>query len=154
MKKMIFDLQLFAGGHSVTCLKDGNMTTFSADSTSDVQANATVTLTVTPASNYELDRIEVLAGGVEPKYANSAWTFKMGSADVTLIAHSKKNNLYKVVENCDVWINGSKTRLQRNLKLETGPNGAIIGVTTSGTEITLAANVVAELVKAGTIVKI
>ena len=153
MKKFLMDLQLFAGGHDVTCLKDGHMTTFSASSTSDVQANATVTLTVTPADGYELDNIEVLAGGVEPKFASNAWTFKMGSADVTMIAHSKANNIYKIVENCDVWVNGSKTHLQRNMKLEMGPNGAITGVTCTGTAVTLSAEIVANLVKAGTLVK-
>ena len=154
MKKFFFNLQLFAGGHSVTCLKDGNMTTFSASSTSDVQAEATVTLTVTPATGYELDRIEVLAGGVEPKYESSAWTFKMGSADVTLIAHSKANNIYKIVENCDVWVNGSKTHLQRNMELVRGNNGAITGVTCTGTAVTLNSEIVAALVKEGRLVKI
>ena len=62
--KKIMNLQLFAGGHSVTVLKDAHMTTASASSTSDVQAEATVTLTLTPATNYELDTVEVLAGGV------------------------------------------------------------------------------------------
>ena len=154
MKKLLMDLQLFAGGHDVNCLKDANMTTFSASSSSDVQANATVTLTVTPASGYELDYIEVLAGGVEPKFADNAWTFKMGSADVTLIAHSKANNIYKIVENCDVWVNGSKTHLQRNMTLEAGPNGAIVGVTCTGTAVTLSAEIKADLVKAGTLIKI
>ena len=33
MKKLLMDLQLFAGGHSVTVLKDSHMTTASASST-------------------------------------------------------------------------------------------------------------------------
>jgi len=58
------------------------------------------------------------------------------------------------VENCDVWVNGSKTHLQRNLTLEKGPNGAIVGVTGDGSAVTLNSEIVAELVKAGTLIKI
>lgn len=147
------NLQLFAGGHSVTVLKDANMTTASASSTSDVQANATVTLTLTPASNYELDTVEVLAGGVTIEYGDDV-TFKMGSADVTLIARSKKANTYQVLENCDVWVNGTKSTLRRNTTLVKAPNGAIKAVEVSGTTVTLNAEMVEDLVKQGVIVKI
>jgi len=147
------NLQLFAGGHNVTVLKDANMTTASASSTSDVQANATVTLTLTPASNYELDTVEVLAGGVTIEYGDDV-TFKMGSADVTLIARAKKSNTYQVLENCDVWVNGSKSTLRRNTTLVKAPNGAIKAVEVSGTTVTLNAEMVADLVKQGVIVKI
>ena len=54
MKKYIFDLQLFAGGHNVSVVADGGMSAASASSTSDVQKNTTVTLTLTPADTYEL----------------------------------------------------------------------------------------------------
>ena len=147
------DLQLFAGGHNVTVLKDAHMTTASASSTSDVQAEATVTLTLTPATNYELDTVEVLAGGVTIEYGDSV-TFKMGSADVTLIARAKKSNTYQVIENRDVWVNGTKTALRRNMTLEKAPNGAIKGVTVSGTTVSLNSEMVADLVKEGVIVKI
>lgn len=154
MKKFL-NLQLFAGGHSVTVMKDDGMTTASASATSDVQADTTVNLTLTPASTYELDTVEVLSGGVTlEKSAQGAYSFKMGSADVVIVVKSKKNNIYKIVENCDVWVNGSKTHLQRNLKLVQGPNGAIVGVEGSGEAVTLSAEIVAELVKAGTLVKV
>ena len=154
MKKFL-NLQLFAGGHSVSVVADGGFSTASASSSSDVQANATVTLTLTPASTYELDSVEVLSGGVTlEKSAQGAYSFKMGSADVVIVAKSKKNNIYKIVENCDVWVNGSKTHLQRNLQLVQGPNGAIVDVESNGTAVTLSAEIVAELVKAGTLVKV
>ena len=154
MKKHFMDLQLFAGGHSVTVLKDAHMTTASASSTSDVQADATVTLTLTPASNYELDTVEVLEGGVTIEYGADSTTFKMGSANVTLIARSKKANTYQVLENCDVWVNGTKSTLRRNTTLVKAPNGAIKAVEVSGTTVTLNAEMVADLVKQGVIVKI
>ena len=151
---MKLDLQKFAGSLTVTCMKDGNMTTFSASPDSSLAKNDTVTLTVTPASGYELDEIEVIAGGVTPEYdADDGWTFKMGEADVKLYAKSKKNNLYKIVENTIVWVNGSGTELTRNMTLELGGNGQIIGVSCNGSEVTVSADIVSELVKAGVLVK-
>ena len=155
MKKFLMNLQLFAGGHSVTVVADAGMSAASASADTDVQANATVTLTLTPGSNKELASVEVLSGGVTlEKSAQGAYSFKMGSADVVIVVKSKANNIYKIVENCDVWVNGSKTHLQRNMQLEMGPNGAITGVTCTGTAVTLSAEIVANLVKAGTLVKI
>ena len=151
---MKLNLQYFAGGHSVTCYKDAHTTTFSASSTSDVQANATVTLTVTPASGYELDEIEVITGGVTVKYESSAYTFKMGSDDVVLYMKTKANNKYIVVEDTDVNINGSATHLAKNIKLQQTANGGVCGVTVSGTAITFDAAVVAQLVADGVLVKI
>ena len=154
MEKLM-NLQLFAGGHAVSVVADGGFSAASASSSSDVQANTTVTLTLTPDSTYELASVEVLSGGVTLLYdPDDGYSFKMGSADVVIVAKSKKNNIYKIVENCDVWVNGTKTSLQRNLTLKKGPNGAIIGVDGNGTAVTLSAEIVAELVKAGTIVKV
>ena len=155
MKKFLFDLQLFAGGHDVSVVADGGFSAASASSSSDVQKDATVTLTLTPSSTYEIASVEVLSGGVTLDYdKDDGYSFTMGTADVVIVAKSKKNNIYKIVENCDVWINGSKTHLQRNLTLEKGPNGAIIGVTGNGTAVTINAETVAELVKPGTLVKV
>ena len=154
MKKFL-NLQLFAGGHNVSVVADGGFSAASASASSDVQAETTVTLTLTPASTYELASVEVLRGGVTlEKSALGVYSFEMGSADVVIVAKSKKNNIYKIVENCDVWVNGSKTHLQRNLKLVQGPNGAIVDVESNGTAVTLSAEIVAELVKAGTLVKV
>ena len=117
----LMNLQLFAGGHSVSVVADAGMSAASASSSSDVQANTTVTLTLTPASTYELESVEVLKGGVTlEKSAQGAYSFKMGSADVTIVVKSRKENAYKIVENCDVWVNGTKTHLQRNLQLRKG----------------------------------
>ena len=60
--RMILDL--FSGGHSVTVVKDEGITQASASSTTDVQKDAEVTLTVTPATNHAIGEYEVLAGGV------------------------------------------------------------------------------------------
>lgn len=154
MEKLM-NLQLFAGGHDVSVVADGGFSAASASSSSDVQANTTVTLTLTPADTYELASVEVLSGGVELEVSDEGvYSFKMKSADVVIVAKSKKDNIYKIVENCDVWVNGSKTSLQRNLTLKKGPNGAIIGVDGNGTAVTLSAEIVAELLKAGTLVKV
>ena len=152
MKKL--NLQRFAGGHAVSCLNGGHFTAFSADETSDVQKNATVTLTVTPSSGYELEDIQVVTGGVTIEYGDDSITFKMGEADVILKAFAKKNNLYKIVENTFCSVNGSVTRLERNMMLQTGKNGAITGVSCTGSEITLSADLVAALVESGAIIKI
>ena len=154
MKKFLMNLQLFAGGHSVTVVADGGMSAASASSTSDVQENATVTLTLTPADTYELASVEVLSGGVTLEVsAQGAYSFKMGTANVVIVVKSKKDNIYKIVENCDVWVNGSKTHLQRNMTLEMGKNGAVTGVTCAGTAVTLSAEIVANLVNEGRLVK-
>ena len=155
MRKFLFNLQLFAGGHSVTVVADGGMSAASASATSDVAKNTTVNLTLTPADTYELDEVKVLSGGVTLEVsAQGAYSFKMGEADVTIVVKSKKNNIYKIVENCDVWVNGSKTHLQRNMTLEMGKNGAVTGVSCSGTAVTLSSEIVANLVKAGTLIKL
>lgn len=151
MNLLIMNLQLFAG-HSVTVYKDSNMSAASASPSSNVEADTEVTLTLTPASGYEVDQIVVLGGGVTVNKATKK--FAMGDANVVLAVTSKANNLYKIVENCDVTINGAKTSLIRNMTLVAGPSGAVIGVDCTGTTITLAAEVVASLVKSGAIVKI
>jgi len=152
---MKLNLQRFAGGHNVTCQNTGHFTAFSASSTSDVQANATVTLTVTPSSGYELADIEVVSGGVTIEYGDDAITFKMGSSDVILTAKAKKNNIYKVVENCKYSVNGAAlAELARNMTIEVGKTGAITGVTCNGTELSISADVISSLVAQGVLVKL
>ena len=155
MKKIPLNLQYFDDPtYSVTCYKDGHMTTFSASPNSSVAKNADVALTVTPASGYELDEIEVIAGGVTPEFKNNAWGFKMGEANVVLYAKSKGNNVYAVVEPVVVSINNSVTSLAKNVKLMQTANGGVYEAVVSGTAITFDAAVIKELVKAGAIVKI
>lgn len=149
---MKLDLQYFSGGHSVTCVKDDGATTFSASATSDVQKNAEVTLTVVLASGYEVDKYDVLTGGVTVDPATKKFT--MGEADVVIALKTKANNKYIVTEDCTVNINGTATHLAKNVKLLQSASGGVYGVTVSGTAITFDAAVVAQLVKDGVIVKI
>lgn len=149
---MKLNLQLFAGGHSVTVYKDAHMTTASASSTSDVQKNATVTLTLTPASGYEVANVEVISGGVTI-YQGDNVTFTMGEENVVLYVTSQATNAYKVVENCFVSVNGTVTNLVRNMTLIYGVNGAIVGVDGTASAISLGADVLANLVASGVIVK-
>ena len=152
MKKFHLDLQRFTG-ITVTCQNTGNFTAFSASPNSSVAKDATVTLTVTPASGYELDTIEVISGGVTIVYGD-AITFTAGETDVVLTAKAKKNNLYKITENAYVSVNGSVTRLQRNMIVKRGPSGAVVGVDCTPTEVTLDAGLIAELVEAGVLIKV
>ena len=78
----------------------------------------------------------------------------MGEADVILKAFAKKNNLYKIVENTFCSVNGTVTQLERNMTLQTGKNGAVVGVSCTGTAITLNADIVAALIESGAIIKI
>ena len=152
MKKL--NLQQFAGGHSVTVYKDSHVTTATPSSDSDVQKNADVTLTLEFGTGYELDEIEVVAGGVTVELDDSTWGFKMGEADVVLNVKSKKNNAYIVTENTYVWVNGSGTELLRNMKIEKGANGEIFAVTSTPTALSISADVIASLVKQGVLVKV
>jgi len=151
MRKL--DLQLFTGS-SVTCLKDGHMTTFSASPNSSVAKDADVALTVTPATGYELDEIEVIAGGVTPTYdKDDGWGFKMGASDVTLYAKTKKNNLYRVTETCTIWINDAKTVLAKNVEVVLTPQGGIADVAATPTEVTVN-DAVQALIDQGILVKV
>lgn len=154
---MKLNLQQFAGSLTVTVLKDDNAkwTAASASPASSLAKDDTVTLTVTPASGYELDEIECIAGGVTPEYdADDGWTFKMGESNVTLFFKAKGNNIYRIVENTFVSLNGTVTQLQRNMQIVRGVNGAIIDVKGEGTAITLSADLIDALVKSGAIVKV
>lgn len=150
---MKLDLQRFAGSLTVTVYKDGNITTASASPSSSLAKNDTVTLTITPATGYELDEIEVIEGGVTPEY-DDGWSFKMGEADVVLNVKSKANNIYKIVENTPVWVNGQKTELRRNMKLVIGANGAIVDVESSGSAVTVSEDIVKSLVEQGVLIKL
>jgi len=151
--KMILDL--FAGGHSVTCLKDAHMTTFSASATTDVQENATVTLTVTPASGYEVDEIEVCAGGVTVTLTSSTYSFTMGNADVTLYCKSKADNKYMITEECMASVNETKVVLHANNVISLTPNGVPKAVTAAngGASVTVTP-AIQSLIDQGILVKI
>jgi len=148
MMKMI--LNLFTG-ISVTCYKDGHMSAFSASPNSSVAKDAEVTLTVTPASGYEVDEIEVLQGGVT--IANNK--FAAGETDVVLYCKSKKSTLYMVTEECSTCVNDTKVTLHKNTVVELTPNGVPKGVTVEdgGADLTVTA-AMQELINQGILVKI
>ena len=152
--KMIMDLQLFAGGHNVTVLKDAHMTTASASSTSDVQAAATVTLTLTPASNYEVADVQVLAGGVTVHQDDDTISFAMGSSDVVIYVTSQKNNEYRISENVPVVLNGVvNNTVKRNLKEIRGTNGELLRVDCTPTALSISADIIKALEAEGVIEK-
>lgn len=149
--KMI--LNLFSGGHSVTVQKDANITSASASATTDVAKDAEVTLTVTPATNYEIAEYEVLAGGVTVN--PSTKKFVMGEADVVIVVHSKLANNYMVTEETSVCINESRTVLHKNSVVQVTKNGVPKGVAVeSGGTVIADSDAVGYLVDQGILVKI
>lgn len=149
MRKL--DLQLFVGGHSVTIQKDGGVSAASASSSSDVQKDAEVTLTVTFASGYELDRYEVLAGGVTVDPATKK--FVMGESDVVIVVKSKKDNLYMVTEECSICLNDQKTVFHKNVQVVLTKQGGIVKTEGTPAEITLN-DCVQQLIDQGILVKV
>ena len=143
--------QHFAGSLTVTIYKDGNITTASASPNSSLAKDDEVELTITPATNKELDKILVLSGGVEIDMEDL--TFTMGESNVVLVVTGKANNIYKVVETTKVFVNDAETKLIRNMKIVEGVNGAVVDVTCDGTALTLGADVIDNLLKIGAIVK-
>ena len=102
-----------------------------------------------------MNDVEVVSGGVTIDYdPNDGYSFTMGESNVVLNVTSKKNNLYKITENTWVWVNGSGTELKRNMKYVRHNNGAIVDVESSGTAVTVNADVVAKLIEAGVLIKI
>jgi len=156
MDKLHLDLQRFDDPtYTTTIYKDANVSTATASPTSGTVAEgATVTLSLTFASGYELDKIEVVSGGVTVEIDESI-TFEMGDANVVLNVTSKKSKLYKVTENVYTCVNGTVTNLTRNMVIGYGKTGAIVDVSCSGTDLSsLNADVLAQLVDEGVLVKI
>lgn len=147
------DLQRFAGSLTLTVTNDGHFSATSASPSSSLAENDKSTLTITASSGYELDEIEVIAGGATIENDSGTWKVKMGASNATIFVKGKKNNLYKIVENTHVWINGTTTELVRNMTLQRGANGAIVGVDCNGSEVTLSSDLVSALVKSGAIIK-
>ena len=150
MRKL--NLQLFTGS-TVTVYKDAHMTTASASPNSSVAKDATVTLTLTPNSGYEIADVEVLSGGVTLHQDDDTISFEMGSSDVVINVTSQKNNEYRISENCYVSVNGTGTIIRRNLKEIRGANGELLRVDCTPTALTISADAIKELVKAGVIEK-
>ena len=148
---MKLNLQYFTGS-SVTVYRDAGASAFSASPNSSVAKDAEVTLTVTLASGYEVDEYEVIAGGVTVNPTTKK--FACGDSDVVIYLKTKKNNVYAVTEDTEVNINGTKTTLSKNVQLLKTKNGGVYGATVNGTELTIDAAVIAQLVADGIIVKI
>ena len=152
MRKL--NLQQFSGSLTLTVKNDGNWSATTASPSSSLAEDDKSTLTLTANTGYELDEIEVIEGGATIENDNGTWKVKMGEANATIFVKGKKNNVYQIVEETPVWINGTSTLLKRNMKLVKGNNGAIVGVDVTGSEVTLNADVVAALVKSGAIIKL
>ena len=155
---MELNLQQYAGTMTVTVIKDANAnwTTASASPASSLAKDDKVELTVTPASGYELDEIEVIAGGVTIYYdEDDGYYFYMGESNVTLFFKAKAAKTYKVVENTVVSVNGTVTKLTRDMTIKYGVNGAIIDVESEGTSLSsLSADIIDALLKSGAIAPI
>lgn len=154
---MKLKLQQFAGTLTVTLNKDlaANWTAASASPASSLDEGDKVTLTLTPAEGKELDEVRVMAGGVTIYYNDDdGYHFYMGESSVTLLALAKAANCYRIVEDTNVWINGTATELKRNMKLIRHNNGAIVDVEGDGEALTIDSAVLNELIKAGAVVKI
>lgn len=149
---MKLNLQYFAGGHSVTLYADSGASAFSASANSDVAKDTEVTLTVTLASGYEVKEYDVIAGGVTVNPATKKFT--MGEANVVISLKTQKNNLYAVTEDVVVNINGTETKLGKNVNVLKSANGGIYGAAVTPTEVTIDAATVAQLVAAGILVKV
>lgn len=149
---MEINLQYFAGSLTVTVYKDAGMTTASASPSSSLAKDDKVTLTLTPASGYEVADVEVISGGVTILEGETI-NFLMGETDVVLNVKSQADNKYKVVENCFTCLNGTVVKLQRNMNLVYGATGAIIDVNGTPTAITLSADLISNLLASGVIVK-
>ena len=121
MKKFHFNLQMFAGGHSVTVYGDAGVSSISASATSDVAKDTEVTLTVTLASGKEVDEYEVIAGGVTVNASTKKFT--MGESDVVIYLKTKADNKYLVTEECLCCVNDARVVLHKNSKVVLTPNG-------------------------------
>ena len=148
MRKL--NLQLFTT-YTVTVHKDDHMTTASASPNSSVATDAEVTLTLTPNTGYEVDQIIVLAGGVTVNKETKKFT--MGTANVVLAVTSKKSNLYRVTESCEVTINGAKTKFNKNVEVVLTKQGGICDVKSTPAEITVN-DAVQSLIDQGILVKV
>lgn len=152
MKKLSMNLQLFAGALTLTTYSDAGFSACTASASSSLAKDDEVTYTITMASGYEFDECEIIAGGAT--YDPDTKKLTMGANNAVVYFKSKDATTYKVVENCYTCVNGTVTKLTRNMKIVKGVNGAIIGVDCAGTDLgSLNATIVAQLVASGVLVK-
>lgn len=120
--------------YTVTVYKDAHITTATPSANSGAQ-NTEITLTITPASGYEVDEYQVISGGVTVNPTTKK--FKIGTANVVIFVRSKKNNLYMVTEPCTINVNDNPHTYQKNTVLSITKTGGVKGFSSEGTEITL-----------------
>ena len=63
MKKLLMNLQLFAGSLTLTTYADAGFSACTASASSSLAKDDEVTYTITMASGYEFDECEIIAGG-------------------------------------------------------------------------------------------
>ena len=136
--KIVLNLRMFEGGHSVTVVYDDGFSAASASATSDVAKDTEVTISTTLVSGYELDTYEVITGGVTVNASTGKFT--MGEANVIIACRSKANNKFMVTEDVFMRVNSYELNLKKNMVVTVGKSGAIIKVepASGGQSLTLA----------------
>ena len=151
---MKLNLQQFAGSLTLTVYNDGHFSATTASPSSSLAKDDKSTLTITPSSGYELDEIEVISGGCTILNESGTWKVKMGESNAVIMVKGKGDSTYKVVENCYTCVNGTVAQLTRNMTIQYGKTGAIVGVSSDGTALDISADIIAALVDAGVLIKI
>lgn len=104
--KIILNLRMFDGGHSITVYKGTWVSTAVVKNeaetetlTTDVPSGTVCKIVATYASHYQLDKVNVLAGGVS--VGQTTLKFTMPDQDVVLFVTSKRegNDVYFVFDN-------------------------------------------------------
>lgn len=150
---MDLNLKLFSGSLTLTTYKDAGFSAATPSASTTLAENDEVTYTLTMASGYELDEVEIIAGGAT--YNPETKKLTMGAANAVVYFKSKASNKYIVTENHRVCVNNQVLELKKNTKLVTAANGAIIAVDNGGgTAISSCAAAIEGLVKQGILVKI
>lgn len=93
--KIILNLRMFSGGHSITVYKDAKVSSAVVKNqaetetlTTDVASGTVCKIVASYATDYKLDKVDVLAGGVTVNTTNMQFT--MGDEDVVLYVRSKR----------------------------------------------------------------
>lgn len=152
---MKMNLHLFAGSYTLTVYKDAGITTATASPSSSLAKDDLSTLTITPATNYALDEIEVISGGATVLNESGTWKVKMGEASAVVYVKSKTAKNYMVTEETSICINGSRTVLHKNTVVQLTANGVPVGVTVEdGGTVVSDSDAVTSLVAQGILVPI
>ena len=154
--KIILNLKMFAGSLTLTTYKDAGLSAATPSASTSLAEEDEVTYTLTFATGYELDECEIIAGGATYNPATKKLT--MGAANAVVYFKTKANNKFLVTENAYANVNGAEIELKKNMVLEIGNNGAVIGVraASGGQSLTLATfqPAIDGLIASGVLVKI